>query len=103
MRGWFFLSAALIGIATPPALASNEIYNAAAPSTVWFYERGSATGVLVDAEKKWVLTAEHVVRDNLREGKIQVKVIFAQTDKQGNVLVEKAAYGFEKKKQLGIN
>jgi hypothetical protein len=84
------------------AAADNRVYKKAAPSTVWFFERGSATGVLVDADKGLVLTAEHVVRNVVRAGKTDVKVMFAQTDKNGNILTEKSSYGFEKKRVLAI-
>jgi V8-like Glu-specific endopeptidase len=89
-------------LSVAPVWASNAIYKQVAPSTVWFFERGSATGVLVDVEKRLVLTAEHVVRDAVRAGRTNVQVIFAQLDKQNNVLVEKSFYGFEKKKALAI-
>jgi hypothetical protein len=69
---------------------------------VWFFEKGSATGVLVDVEKKLVLTAEHVVRDFDRSGHKDVKVMFAQTDKDNHVLVDIEQYGFIKKKTLAI-
>src|SRR5437016_605608 len=44
-----------------PVHADNGIYKQVAPSTVWFFERGSATGVLVDVDSRLILTAEHVV------------------------------------------
>jgi len=84
------------------ARADNQVYTKAAPSTVWFFERGSAAGVLVDVNKKLVLTAEHVVRASDRSGKKDVKVIFAQTDKDNHVLVDIEQYGFTRKKKLAI-
>jgi hypothetical protein len=93
---------ACLAVAAESVRADNAIYNAVAPSTVWFFERGSATGVLVDVEKRLVLTAEHVVRDANRAGRDTVNVIFAQIDKGNNVVVEKSSYGFEKKRKLAI-
>ena len=84
------------------AQSDAPVYKKVAPSTVWFFEQGSATGVLVDAKKRWILTAEHVVRSTLRSGRNNVKVIFAQVDGQGNVLTEVPNYGFEKKRVLAI-
>jgi S1-C subfamily serine protease len=84
------------------ALADSQVYKKVAPSTVWFFEQGSATGVLVDVQKRWILTAEHVVRAALQAGRTDVKVIFAQVNGEGNVLTEKPNYGFEKKLRLAI-
>src|SRR4051812_3531511 len=70
------------------AQSDSQVYKKIAPSTVWFFEQGSATGVLVDVNRRWILTAEHVVRSTLRSGRTNVKVIFAQHDSQGNVLTE---------------
>lgn len=84
------------------AAADNNIYRRIAPSTVWFFERGSATGVLVDVDNRLVLTAEHVVRGLVQAGKTNVMVIFAQVDGAGNVLTEKSYYGFERKRKLPI-
>lgn len=92
LSGWFSL----------PAFADNGVYRKVAPSAVWFFERGFATGVLVDVANRLVLTAEHAVRDVVRAGKSDVKVIFAQTDAKKNVVTEKGFYGFEKKKVLFI-
>jgi S1-C subfamily serine protease len=99
------LLAATLALAGGPAARADgrDVYKKIAPSTVWFFERGSATGVLVDADKRIVLTAEHVVRNVLRAGGNQVKVIFAQLDSNQNVLVEKSFYGFEKKRVLAIS
>lgn len=83
--------------------ADNGVYRKVAPATVWFFERGSASGVLVDVNNRLVVTAEHVVRNNLRQGNKTVKVIFAQKDANGDILTEKSFYGFERKKKLGIN
>ena len=89
-------------LAPPVAMADNQVYKKAAPSTVWFFERGSASGVLVDVNKKLVLTAEHVVRSFDRDGKKDVRIMFAQTDKDNHVLVDIEQYGFTKKKTLPI-
>jgi hypothetical protein len=98
------LRPSLLALLFIPAIAAadNSVYRKVAPSTVWFFERGSASGVLIDAERRWILTAEHVVRDSLQRGKTDVKVIFAQFDANGNVLTEKSYYGFEKKRVLQI-
>ena len=58
--------------------------------------------MLVDGQKRWILTAEHVVRAALRAGRTDVKVIFAEVNGDGNVLTEKPNYGFEKKLRLAI-
>jgi hypothetical protein len=84
------------------ARANPAIYKQIAPSTVWFFEKGSASGVLIDAERRLVLTAEHVVRARLRAGRPNVKVIFAQKDADNNILTELSFYGFEKKRVLAI-
>lgn len=83
-------------------LASNRVYQKAASATVWFFDRGSASGVLVDAQRRLVLTAEHVVRNAVRAGRAEVQVIFAQLDDQKNILVEIPFYGFARKKALAI-
>ncbi len=90
------------GVLVAPVFGSNRVYKKAAPSTVWFFERGSASGVLVDLNRRLVLTAEHVVRNLVRAGRSEVQVIFAQVDDQRNILVEKPFYGFERKKELAI-
>ncbi len=86
----------------PRIHADNQVYQKAAPSTVWFFEVGSASGVVIDVEKKLVLTAEHVVRASNRRGMKNVKVMFAQRDKDNHVLVDIEQYGFTKKKTLPI-
>ncbi len=96
------LLACLLRNPSASAQSDAQIYKKIAPSTVWFFEQGSATGVLVDVNKRWILTAEHVVRSTLRSGRTNVKVIFAQLDGQGNVLTEVPNYGFEKKRILAI-
>lgn len=99
-----FLLVGTIGIGglVTPVCGNNHVYRRVAPSTVWFFERGSASGVLVDVHRRLVLTAEHVVRNLVQAGRTDVKVIFAQLDKENNVLVEKPFYGFERKKVLAI-
>lgn len=87
----------------PLSLTANpNVYRKVAPSTVWFFERGSATGILVDVQNRLVLTAEHVVRSSLQAGKTSVQVIFAQVDGNGNALTEKSYYGYERKLVLAI-
>ncbi len=90
------------GLTVEPVRGGNRVYQKVAPATVWFFERGSASGVLVDAQKRLVLTAEHVVRNAVRAGRNEVQVIFAQTDEHKNILVEKPFYGFERQKALAI-
>jgi len=104
MRRIFITFSAMVCCLLAPtvALADNRVYTKAAPSTVWFFERGSASGVLIDVNKKLVLTAEHVVRSFSRDGKKDVKIMFAQTDKDNHVLVDIEQYGFAKKKTLAI-
>lgn len=82
--------------------ADNPVYQKVAPTTVGFYERIvagtrvfdglSGSGVLVDAERKIVVTAEHVVRDQVRAGHGKVMVMFPRKDDKGNVITDARYY-----------
>lgn len=72
--------------------ANEKVYNKLVPSTTWIVaELGNGqasygSGVLVNAQKKWVLTNRHVVRDNS-----EVTVFFPVV-KDGSAVVEKGYY-----------
>jgi hypothetical protein len=77
---------------------ANEIYDKLAPSTVIFLDvlpNGNATvaaGVLVDVDKRLVLTAEHVVHRVIRDGSLKTSVMFPAYDKSGKIDTNAARY-----------
>ena len=80
--------------------ADNEVYKKALPSTVWVLaksagETSSGTGVLVDAERKLVITNFHVV------GEARAAVIFFPDIKNGKAVVTRQHY-LDNVKTLGI-
>lgn len=99
-------SATLVAAQTTPAHA-NEIYNRVAPATAMFLEilpEGKATvaaGVLVDADKRLVVTAEHVVHRAIRDGSFKTSVMFPVFDKAGKVNTN-AAYYLKNRQKLSI-
>ncbi len=87
-------------LTTEEARANNEIYKKALPSTVWVLaktdgETSSGTGVLVDLEKKLIVTNFHVV------GEARAAVIFFPVLKDGNPIVSRQHY-LDNVKSLGI-
>jgi len=90
------LTALAVAIAAP-ARGDAVLYRKAVPSTVLFhFEADGGTtvgsGVLVDAEKKLVVTAAHVVEDVIREGRFDVKVAFPMKGKDGRVVTDAVFY-----------
>lgn len=82
------------------ARANNQIYRKALPSTVWVLakangETSSGTGVLVDLEKKLIITNFHVV------GEARAAVIFFPVLKDGHPIVSRQHY-LDNVKSLGI-
>ena len=79
-------------------LAPNDIFDKLAPSTVIFYDLlpdGSSTvaaGVLVDLDKRLVVTAERVVHRVIRDGTFKTSVMFPVMDKAGKVNTNAALY-----------
>jgi S1-C subfamily serine protease len=72
--------------------ADEQVYRSTLPATVMVLrQRGEKTltgsGVLVDRQRKWVLTNHHVVGDAE-----SVVVLFPSYDADGNVIAERAAY-----------
>ena len=88
----------IAGLAT--AKADSEVYKKALPSTVWVLaksggETSSGTGVLIDAEKKLVITNSHVV------GEARAAVLFFPDLKNGSPVVTRKHY-LDNVKTLGI-
>jgi S1-C subfamily serine protease len=77
----------------PGARADAKLYRKVAPSAVLFLlKTGHASGVLIDADKKLVATAAHVVDSELRGGSAAVKVIFPSKDKAGRLITSAVFY-----------
>jgi S1-C subfamily serine protease len=80
------------------ARADEKIYRQAIPGTVLFYNVygdgrvSSGSGVLVDAERRIVATAHHVVNTLLREGKTRMSVVFPQLDKNKKIITDAIYY-----------
>lgn len=88
---------ALAAALAAPARGDAVLYRKAVPSTVLFhFEADGSTsvgsGVLVDVEKKLVVTAAHVVEDVIREGRFDVKVAFPMKGKDGRVVTDAVFY-----------
>jgi hypothetical protein len=95
------------------ARANHALYKKVVLSTVGFYERKVdlkkhsvydgfyGSGVLVDVERRLVVTADHVVRRHTREGIRNVLVMFPQTDDKGHILTE-ALYYKRRRSRLAI-
>lgn len=80
-----------------PARGDVVLYRKAVPSTVLFHfdtpdGTSVGSGVLVDAEKKLVVTAAHVVEDVIREGRFDVKVAFPTKGKDGRYITDAVFY-----------
>lgn len=87
-------------ISQPNASADVAIYNKTLKSTAWVLAKNdgatsSGTGVLVDAEKKLLITNFHVVGD------ARAAVIFFPEMKNGKPVVERKSY-LENVKKLGV-
>jgi S1-C subfamily serine protease len=97
MQVFMVLTVGLGAIGIAPALA-NEIYNRLAPATVLFYDlqpdgtQDVGSGVLIDADKKLVLTVEHVVKRFVRDGSFKTSVMFPMLDKAGKVDTNATVY-----------
>ncbi len=78
----------------PAALGDAQLYRKVVPSTVLFdLPDGDASGVLVDAKEKLVVTAAHVVQDEVRKGEFELKkIIFPSTGKDGRVITDTVFY-----------
>jgi serine protease Do len=90
----------LLAIGTSSALADAANYRKALDSTTWVLSKNSegtssGTGVLVDAERKLVVTNAHVVGEN------RSAVIFFRALKDDRPIVEKKHY-LENVRKLGI-
>lgn len=85
------LSLAVVASMVPVANADGDIFNKTLRSTAWVLTQtdegiSSGTGVLIDAEKKLVVTNFHVV------GEARAAVIFFPVFKDGRVIVDKEHY-----------
>jgi S1-C subfamily serine protease len=80
------------------ARADEKIYRQVIPGTVLFYNSygdgrvSSGSGVLVDADRRIVATAHHVVNSLIREGKTRMNVIFPQWDKNKKIITDSIYY-----------
>lgn len=88
---------ALAAALAAPARGDAVLYRKAVPSTVLFHfdspdGTSVGSGVLVDAEKKLVVTAAHVVDDVVREGRFDVKVAFPTKGKDGRFITDAVFY-----------
>src|SRR5271157_1063329 len=93
----------VIGLAgTNPIHANPRIYEKTLTSTAWIFtatdkkEVGWGSGVLVDLQKKWLLTNYHVMPDT---GDF---VVFFPVSKNGRLIVEPKYY-LENGKKLAIS
>jgi len=90
--GWFFCLEPLA------ARADEKVYRQVVPGTVLFYYAhddgrvSSGSGVLVDAERRIVATAHHVVNSLTRAGKTKMSVLFPQWDKNKKVVTDAVYY-----------
>jgi S1-C subfamily serine protease len=85
-----------------PARANEEVYRKTALSTV-YTERpdgGYGSGFLIDTTNRYVVTARHVVATGTGTLKT-VDVVFAQADKDGEIITE-ASYYKENRSRLAI-
>ena len=94
------LTALLLAASASTALADAANYAKTLDSTTWVLSKSSegtasGTGVLIDAEKKLVMTNAHVVGDSRNV------VIFFRDLKKGRPIVEKKHY-LENVKKLGV-
>jgi S1-C subfamily serine protease len=91
---------------------ANEVYDQVAPASVLIYSlitdpqknvtyQSVGSGVLVDAEKKLVVTAEHVVHRSIRDGNFKTTVMFPVIGKSGKVNTDAVVYR-KKRQQLAI-
>ena len=80
-------------LAGSTAAAQENVYKKALKSTVWIVQPTggnsyrSGSGTLIDAQKRYVLTNYHVVRD-----KVEVSVFFPAFDAKGNLIPERDKY-----------
>ena len=84
-------------VTVDPELSVNQIYHKAIRSVVWILtpDGGEASGVLIDAELRLVVTNEHVTKDNE-----SVLVFFPVRDKDGKLIEERTFYASES--NLGV-
>lgn len=79
----------LVGLPT----TANETYNRIASGTVLILQNnGWGSGVLIDADKRLVVTAEHVVKYAIRNGSNRIKVIFPQRNDEGRIITDGIYY-----------
>ena len=91
------LLAAVATFVATPAQANEKVYAQAIHGTVLINTpKGYGTGVLVDAEKRLVVTADHVSADD-----DNITVVFAEFDARGRVIAERSHY-FTDSKPRGI-
>jgi S1-C subfamily serine protease len=72
--------------------ADNAVYRRVAPATVFFFEGLTGSGVLIDADKRLIATAEHVIRPYTRRGDAEIKLLFARTEQDGRVVTDATSY-----------
>jgi S1-C subfamily serine protease len=93
-------------------LLANDVYDQVTPSSVLIYAsitdaqkgltyQSVGSGVLIDAEKKLVATAEHVVHPAIRAGSFKTAVMFPVIGKNGKVNTDAVVYR-KKRQQLAI-
>lgn len=94
MRRATALAALAAAVALPPAFGDAQLYRKTVTSTVLFdLPDGDASGVLIDANERLVVTAAHVVQDEVRKGKLGLdKVIFPSKGKDGRVITDTVFY-----------
>jgi len=102
MSGMYAVAVAALFLVLPGRIRANEeVFKKTLPSTVLIVsktETGTSvgTGVLVDAEKKLVATAHHVV-----QGSQRVVVFFPSKDSEGEVITDPRHY-FDDAERLAI-
>lgn len=88
----------LVCLPSLAARADEKIYRQVIPGTVLFYYSygegrvSSGSGVLVDADRRIVATAHHVVNSLIREGKTRMNVVFPQWDKNKKIITDAIYY-----------
>jgi hypothetical protein len=78
-----------------------KVYRKVVPGAVLFLDKGIGSGVLIDADKKLVVTADHVVSGLTRQGKFRVNVVFAQVGANNRVKTDATLYR-KRYKQLAV-
>jgi S1-C subfamily serine protease len=92
-RFTFVQTLAIVSLVATTAAAQENVYKKGLKSTVWIVQPvggtsfRSGSGTLIDAQKRYILTNYHVVRD-----KAEVSVFFPAFDAKGNLIPEREKY-----------